>query len=124
MKKQLIEKVYVTPKKFAECIDTIFSNTFDKISHWFGVSSDRDNVSVDMFMKWLNEEGANYAESIGFTNSFYEESSKIQELKTDLETEIQRLEKLAVNEENGSEEEIKLIVALECYNKVLNQLNS
>ena len=48
----------------------------------------------------------------------------IKKLKTDLETETQRLEKLAVNEENGSEEEIKLIVALECYNKVLNQLNS
>lgn len=77
-----------------------------------------------MFMEWLNEEGTNYAESIGFINSFYEESSKIQELKTDLETEIQRLEKLAVNEENGSEEEMKLIVALECYSKVLNQLNS
>ena len=70
--KQLIETVYTTPKQFAECIDTIFSNNIDKIAKWFVVKTDRDNISVDMLMEWLKEEGSNYAETIGFVNSFYE----------------------------------------------------
>lgn len=71
--KQLLEKVYITPKKFAECIDTIFSNNVAKIAHYFGVKADRDNISVDMLMEWLIENGENYAELIGFFDSFYEE---------------------------------------------------
>lgn len=71
--KQLLEKLYTTPKKFAECIDTIFSNNVDKIAHYFGVKADRDNISVDMLMEWLIENGENYADFIGFFNSFYEE---------------------------------------------------
>lgn len=81
--KQLLEKAYATPKNFAGCIDTIFSNSVDKIAHYFGVKSDRDNISVDMFMEWLNEKGSDYAEFIGFTNSYYKSSSdKEQEIKT------------------------------------------
>lgn len=48
--KQLLKKAYTTPKKFAECIDTIFSNNVDKIAHYFGVKADRDNISVDMLI--------------------------------------------------------------------------
>lgn len=70
--KQLIETVYTTPRQFAECIDTIFSNNVDKIAHWFGVKADRDNISVDMLMEWLKEDGVNYTNTIGFINSFYE----------------------------------------------------
>ena len=68
--KQLLEKAYTTPKKFAECIDTIFSNNIDKIAHYFGVKSDRDNISVDMLMEWLIEDSTNYADFIGFIDSF------------------------------------------------------
>lgn len=71
--KQLLKKAYTTPKKFAECIDTIFSNNVDKIAHYFGVKADRDNISVDMLMEWLIEDGVNYADFIGFFDSFYEE---------------------------------------------------
>lgn len=121
--KQLLKTVYVTPMKFAECIDSIFSNNADKVAHYFGVKSDRDNISVDMFMEWLREEGSNYAESVGFVSTFYEKSNKVQELKSDLETEIQRLEKLGINTETSSEEELRTITALECYSRVLNQLS-
>jgi len=69
--KRLLEKVYTTPNNFAKCLDTVFSNNVGKIAHYFGVKADRDNISVDMFMEWLNEEGSNYAEFIGFTNSYY-----------------------------------------------------
>lgn len=86
--KRLIEEVYTTPKQFAECIDTIFSNNVDKIAHYFGVKADRDNISVDMFMEWLNENGSNYADFIGFTNSYYKSSSdKEKEIKMDLQAE-------------------------------------
>lgn len=122
--KQLLDKVYTTPKKFAECIDTIFSNNVNKIAHYFGVKADRDNISVDMLTEWLKNEGTNYAETIGFVNAFYENHRKIQELKSDLKAEIQRLEKEATKEKTASEEELKLIVALECYSRVLNQLDN
>lgn len=69
--KKLIKEVYTTPKQFSECIDTIFSPNIDKIARYFGVKADRDNISVDMFMEWLNENGDNYAEFIGFINSYY-----------------------------------------------------
>ena len=72
--KQLLKEVYTTPKEFAECIDTIFSNNVDKIAHYCGVKADRDNISVDMLMEWLIEDGTNYADFIGFVNSFYEKS--------------------------------------------------
>ena len=72
--KQLLKEVYTTPKEFAECIHTIFSNNVDKIAHYFGVKSDRDNISVDMLMEWLIEDGTNYADFIGFIDSFYEKS--------------------------------------------------
>ena len=78
--KKMIKKIYTTPKKFAECIDTIFSNNVGQIAKCFGVKADRDNISVDMLMEWLNEKGNNYADFIGFFDSFYEEVEK-QELK-------------------------------------------
>lgn len=71
--KKMIKKIYTTPKKFAECIDTIFSNNVGQIAKYFGVKADRDNISVDMLMEWLNEKGNNYADFIGFFDSFYEE---------------------------------------------------
>ena len=70
-KKLVIKEAYTTPKNFAECIDTIFSNNIDNIASYFGVKADRDNISVDMLMEWLNEEGEHYAEYVGFLNSFY-----------------------------------------------------
>lgn len=73
--KQLLKEVYTTPKEFAECIDTIFSNNVDKIAHYFGVQVDRDNISVDMFMEWLIENGTNYADFIGFVDSFYKKQN-------------------------------------------------
>lgn len=70
--KKIIKKAFVTPKDFANCIDTIFSNNVDKIAHWFGVESNRENISVDMLMEWLIEEGISYADSIGFIDTFFE----------------------------------------------------
>ena len=52
--KKVIKKIYTTPKKFAECIDTIFSNNVGQIAEYVGVKADRDNISVDMLMEWLN----------------------------------------------------------------------
>lgn len=122
--KRLIEKAYVTPKKFADCIDTIFSANVGKIKQRFGTGiSDRDDITVDMFMEWLREEGSRYAESVGFINCFYENSGKIQELIVDLETEVQRLEKIAATEADNTEH-LKAMVALECYSTVLSQLNN
>ena len=69
--RNLINKAYVTPKSFAECIDSIFSNNIDKVAHYFGIKADRDNISVDMFMEWLVENGHNYAEYIGFCDTYY-----------------------------------------------------
>ncbi len=74
--KKVIKKIYTTPKKFAECIDTIFSNNVGQIAEYVGVKADRDNISVDMLMEWLNEKGNNYADFIGFFDSFYEEMSE------------------------------------------------
>ena len=70
--KRLIKKAYITPKSFAECIDTIFSNNVEQLAHYFGVGANRDNISVDMFMEWLIEKGEDYADYIGFFDSYYE----------------------------------------------------
>lgn len=122
--KILIEEAQVTPKRFADCIDTIFSANVGKIKQRFGIEiSDRTDITVDMFTEWLREEGADYAEYVGFINCFYEKSGKIQELITDLEVEVQRLEKITATETDGSEQ-LKAMVALECYSKVLSQLNN
>lgn len=69
--RKLINKAYVTPKRFAECIDSIFSNNIDKVARYFGIKADRDNISVDMLMEWLVENGHNYAEYIGFYDTYY-----------------------------------------------------
>lgn len=123
--KILIEEAQVTPKRFADCIDTIFSANVGKIKQRFGIeNSDRTDITVDMFTEWLREEGAGYAEYVGFINCFYEKSGKIQELVADLEVEVQRLEKIAANKETNSNEQLKALVTLECYSKVLSQLNS
>ena len=61
---------YTTPTKFAQCIDSIFSNTYDKIAKYHNVEVSRENITVDMFLKWLNKEGNNYSESIGFNDAF------------------------------------------------------
>lgn len=123
--KRLIEDARVTPRKFADCIDTIFSANVGKIKQRFGIeNSYRADITVDMFMEWLIEEGSEYAEYVGFINCFYEKSGKIQELIMDLDTEVQRLEKVVANEETDSTEQLKAMVALECYSKVLSQLNN
>lgn len=122
--KRLIEDARVTPRRFADCIDTIFSANVGKIKQRFGIeNSYRADITVDMFMEWLIEEGSEYAEYVGFINCFYEKSGKIQELITDLDTEVQRLEKIAATE-TDSNEHLKAMVALECYSKVLSQLNN
>ena len=122
--KRLIEEAQVTPRRFADCIDTIFSANVGKIKRKFGIeNSDRTDISVDMFMDWLREEGAGYAEFVGFTNCFYEKSGNIQELITDLEAEVQRLEKIT-STETDSAEQLKIMASLECYSKILSQLNN
>ena len=122
--KRLIEEAYVTPKRFADCIDTIFSANVGKVKQRFGIeNSDRTDITVDMFMEWLREEGAGYAEYVGFINCFYEKSGKIKELMMDLEAEVQRLEKITATETDANEQ-LKAMVAIECYSKVLSQLNN
>lgn len=74
--KKIVKKIYTTPKLFAECIDTVFSNNVEQIAEHFGVKADRSNISVDMMMDWLNEKGQNHADFIGFFDSFYEEMSE------------------------------------------------
>ena len=91
--KKLLKEVYTTPKEFAECIDTIFSNNVDKIAHYFGVEADRDNISVDMFMEWLIENGTNYADFIGFVDSFYQKPknwwiAKLEFMQIKMPTEV------------------------------------
>lgn len=41
----------------------------------------------------------------------------------DLQNEIHRLENQAIDEATSDEEKIKVLVALECYSKVLNQID-
>ena len=47
----------------------------------------------------------------------------VMDLKEDLQSEIHRLENRSVDKTISDEEKVKLLVALECYSKVLNQLN-
>lgn len=49
--------------------------------------------------------------------------AKVMDLKIELQTEIQRLENLIIDETISDKEKVKILVALECYNKILNQLN-
>lgn len=49
--------------------------------------------------------------------------AKVVDLKMDFQTEIHRLENLVIDETTSDEEKVKVLVALECYSKVLNQLN-
>ena len=49
--------------------------------------------------------------------------SKVMDLKMDLQNEIHRLENQAIDEATSDEEKIKVLVALECYSKVLNQID-
>lgn len=53
----------------------VFCLILDKIAHYFGVQVDRDNISVDMLMEWLIEDGTNYADFIGFVDSFYKKQN-------------------------------------------------
>lgn len=50
--------------------------------------------------------------------------SKQVELKTDLEAKIHRLENLILEKTTSDEEKIKVLVSLECYSRILNQLNN
>lgn len=70
--KRLVKTAYVTPKKFAECIDSVFSNTYGRIAESNNIKHARENITVDMLLEWLEEEGDGYAEFIGFFDSFYE----------------------------------------------------
>ena len=49
--------------------------------------------------------------------------SKVMDLKMDLQSEIHMLEKLALDKSTSDDEKIRVLVALECYSKVLNQVN-
>ena len=75
-KKRLVSKVYVTPSKFAECIDSIFTNNYEEIAEFNNVEVDRSKITVDMLIDWLNERKPPYADYIGFFDSFYEEMSE------------------------------------------------
>ena len=74
--KKMIKKIYTTPKKFAECIDSIFSNNYEEIAEFNNVEVDRSKITVDMLIDWLNERKPLYADYIGFFDSFYEEMSE------------------------------------------------
>lgn len=39
--KKIVKKIYTTPKLFAECIDTVFSNNVEQIAEHFGVKAVR-----------------------------------------------------------------------------------
>lgn len=67
--KRLIKTAYVTPRKFAECIDSVFSNTYDSMAEFNNVKIVRENITVDMMLEWLKRES--YADFIGFFDSFY-----------------------------------------------------
>lgn len=75
-KKKLVSKVYVTPSKFAECIDSIFSNNYEEIAEFNNVEVDRSKITVDMLIDWLNGRKPPYADHIGFFDSFYEETGR------------------------------------------------
>ena len=47
----------------------------------------------------------------------------VMNLKMDLNSEIHRLEKLVIAKTTSDEEMVKTLVSLECYSRVLNQLN-
>ena len=69
-----MKKYILRQKNLQNALTLFFSNNVDKIAHYFGVEPDRDNISVDMLMEWLVEDGTNYADFIGFIDSFYEKS--------------------------------------------------
>ena len=50
----------------------------------------------------------------------YEE--KFEELQEDLTNEIHRLEQLIINKGTSDEDKIKALITLECYSRVLNQM--
>jgi len=72
--KKIISKIYVTPEKFAECIDSIFSNNCGHIAEFNNVESKRENITVDMLLDWLSQKGSGCADAYGFLNSFYEKT--------------------------------------------------
>lgn len=72
--KQIIHKVYVTPKKFAECIDSIFSNHHTDIADFHHAPiREREAITVDMLLDWLIQKGTSYADFIGFFDSYFAE---------------------------------------------------
>jgi hypothetical protein len=74
--KKMIKKIYTTPKEFAECIDSIFSNNYEEIAEFNNIEVDRSKITVDMLIDWLNERKPPYADYIGFFDSFYEETGR------------------------------------------------
>lgn len=71
-RKKIISKIYVTPEKFAECIDSVFSNGYGYIAELHDVEPKRENITVDMLLDWLSQKGIGCADAYGFLNSFYE----------------------------------------------------
>ena len=45
------------------------------------------------------------------------------DLKSDLQTEIHKLESIAIDKTSSDDEKVKTLIVLECYSRVLNQLN-
>ena len=72
-RKNIIPKIYVTPEKFAECIDSVFSNSYYSIAALKGVEPKRESITVDMLLEWLSQKGIGCADAYGFFNGFYEE---------------------------------------------------
>ena len=48
----------------------------------------------------------------------------VMNLKMDLNSEIHRLENLVIAKTTSDEEKVKALVSLECYSRVLNQLEN
>ena len=70
--KKILSEIYVTPEKFAECIDSVFSNCYGYIAELNGVEPKRENITVDMLLDWFSQKGIGCADAYGFLNSFYE----------------------------------------------------
>ena len=72
-RKKIIPKIYVTPEKFAECIDSVFSNGYYSIAALKDIEPKRESITVDMLLEWLSQKGIGCADAYGFFNCFYEE---------------------------------------------------
>lgn len=70
-----ISTAYIKPSNFADCIDSIFSNNYEKIAEYNNLEdADRSKITVDMLLEWLNQQDNSYADYIGFFSCFFEKN--------------------------------------------------